>query len=515
MADPPDVQRGREHRARGRRRAGGARRRRARGLPHPGRRRQLAGRDRRDRRPPRRGAPRRGRGAAPRGAHRPRAGVPRGVRAGRSTAARATCARWTQTSRTTPRTSRACSPRRAPAPASRSARATSPGGGIADWGALRRAVSRGGSWYARRVLGVDVRDLTGGFKCFRAEVLRGDRPADRALARLRLPGRAHLPHRLRRLRRRRGADRVPRPAPRRVEDVVADRARGGVARARDPRARPRRRPPGGRRGSSPGRRAPKRCVMDHRDLALVQGLDHTRATLRRWNAAPGRVVGLWALGAFAIACALLYLVWAVSHRVTPDTRAAAPARRQRAGDRRGGGAGARPQLARARPPRLRVRRRLHRRQPASRRARPPSRAVAPHPRGRRPARHRVRRRRRRCSRSATQAFVLGSDAATLSAQLQSARRCSIVTLLPHALPELTALFLPLAAWLVASRRRQFDELLAATVATTALAAPVLVLAAAVEVWVWPHLLRAALSARLKRPCNARRNPWYYTLYSAG
>jgi dolichol-phosphate mannosyltransferase len=45
------------------------------------------------------------------------------------------------------------------------------GGGIADWGALRRAVSRGGSWYARRVLGVDVRDLTGGFKCYRAEVL--------------------------------------------------------------------------------------------------------------------------------------------------------------------------------------------------------------------------------------------------------------------------------------------------------------------------------------------------------
>jgi dolichol-phosphate mannosyltransferase len=45
------------------------------------------------------------------------------------------------------------------------------GGGIADWGAVRRAVSRGGSWYARKVLGVGVRDLTGGFKCFRADVL--------------------------------------------------------------------------------------------------------------------------------------------------------------------------------------------------------------------------------------------------------------------------------------------------------------------------------------------------------
>jgi dolichol-phosphate mannosyltransferase len=46
-----------------------------------------------------------------------------------------------------------------------------PGGGVGDWGALRRAISRGGSAYARLVLGVDVRDLTGGFKCFRREVL--------------------------------------------------------------------------------------------------------------------------------------------------------------------------------------------------------------------------------------------------------------------------------------------------------------------------------------------------------
>ena len=45
------------------------------------------------------------------------------------------------------------------------------GGGVSDWGPLRRAVSRGGSTYARLVLGLDVRDLTGGFKCFRREVL--------------------------------------------------------------------------------------------------------------------------------------------------------------------------------------------------------------------------------------------------------------------------------------------------------------------------------------------------------
>jgi dolichol-phosphate mannosyltransferase len=46
-----------------------------------------------------------------------------------------------------------------------------PGGGVGDWGPLRRAISRGGSAYARLMLGVGVRDLTGGFKCFRREVL--------------------------------------------------------------------------------------------------------------------------------------------------------------------------------------------------------------------------------------------------------------------------------------------------------------------------------------------------------
>jgi dolichol-phosphate mannosyltransferase len=45
------------------------------------------------------------------------------------------------------------------------------GGAVTDWGRVRRFVSRGGSWYARVVLGLDVRDLTGGFKCFRREVL--------------------------------------------------------------------------------------------------------------------------------------------------------------------------------------------------------------------------------------------------------------------------------------------------------------------------------------------------------
>ncbi|MGI8414219.1 MAG: polyprenol monophosphomannose synthase [Solirubrobacteraceae bacterium] len=46
------------------------------------------------------------------------------------------------------------------------------GGGVRDWGAIRRLVSRAGGIYARAILGVDIRDLTGGYKCIRREVLQ-------------------------------------------------------------------------------------------------------------------------------------------------------------------------------------------------------------------------------------------------------------------------------------------------------------------------------------------------------
>jgi dolichol-phosphate mannosyltransferase len=46
-----------------------------------------------------------------------------------------------------------------------------PGGGVTEWGSVRRLLSRGGSAYARILLGVPVRDLTGGFKCFHRRVL--------------------------------------------------------------------------------------------------------------------------------------------------------------------------------------------------------------------------------------------------------------------------------------------------------------------------------------------------------
>jgi dolichol-phosphate mannosyltransferase len=56
------------------------------------------------------------------------------------------------------------------------------GGGVSDWGLARRIISRGGCWYARRVLSLSVRDLTGGFKCFRREVLEAiDLPTVRSV----------------------------------------------------------------------------------------------------------------------------------------------------------------------------------------------------------------------------------------------------------------------------------------------------------------------------------------------
>jgi len=89
---------------------------------------------------------------------------------------------------------------------------------------------------------------------------------------------------------------------------------------------------------------------------------------------------------------------------------------------------------------------------------------------------------------ATQAYVLGSDASTLAAQGGVSPGLLLVGLLPHALPELIALFLPLAAWLLASRRGRWNELLRATTVTTAVALPVLLAAAFVEVYVSPHFL---------------------------
>jgi hypothetical protein len=90
----------------------------------------------------------------------------------------------------------------------------------------------------------------------------------------------------------------------------------------------------------------------------------------------------------------------------------------------------------------------------------------------------------------TQAFFLGFQGATISHQLHISRGVLILSVLPHAIVELTALFLPLAAWLIASRRGQWNQLLAATLITVLLAVPTLIAAATIEVYLWPHILRA-------------------------
>jgi Stage II sporulation protein M len=90
----------------------------------------------------------------------------------------------------------------------------------------------------------------------------------------------------------------------------------------------------------------------------------------------------------------------------------------------------------------------------------------------------------------TQALYLGFQGSTLAFQLDITRLELILSVMPHAIPELTVLFLPLAAWLIASRRGEWNQLLAATFITVALAIPVLVASATLEVYVWPHILEA-------------------------
>jgi hypothetical protein len=93
----------------------------------------------------------------------------------------------------------------------------------------------------------------------------------------------------------------------------------------------------------------------------------------------------------------------------------------------------------------------------------------------------------------TQAFILGGDTATLAHQFHVSPSLLLAVLSLHAIPELFALFLPLAAWIAASRRGQWNQLLAATFVTTAISIPTMLLAASVEVWVTPRVLLQIIS----------------------
>lgn len=223
------------------------------------------------------------------------------------------------------------------------------------------------------------------------------------------------------------------------------------------------------------------------DLALVRGIGDTRATLVRWNARPLAVVRAWSLGALAITAALLLAVYVISTIAVPD-----PTGYSFAGLTEPASQGAVWEILRRNALVLA----LH-----------SFACVAGYIAGSSlPAEaERYTGVWRAVHDKAgplailfvtaatlfslmTQAFVLGHAAAGLAAGGGVSTALLLVGLLPHAVLELTALFLPLAAWILASRQGRWDELLAATIVTTAIAVPLLVAMAFVEVYVSPHVI---------------------------
>ena len=227
--------------------------------------------------------------------------------------------------------------------------------------------------------------------------------------------------------------------------------------------------------------------MDANQLALVQGMRDTRATLVRWNAAPWAALRPWLIGAGAIAAGLLGAVFAIGSIARPDaTPILLPGLNVPAGLGAVGHVLYRNSLvlalhsmacvagfiAGSSVP-LQAQRHSGFTKKLHDRAGPLAIGFVV------------------CATSfslATQAYVLGNAATTLAAQGRMPVALLLVGILPHAIPELVALFLPLAAWIIASRRDQWHELLAATFVTTGIAAPVLVLAAFTEVYVSPHVI---------------------------
>jgi hypothetical protein len=225
----------------------------------------------------------------------------------------------------------------------------------------------------------------------------------------------------------------------------------------------------------------------HEEMALVQGWDDTKSALRTWRAEPSRVLVPWVLGSVAVALLLLVATWVIATVSTPDVTGigfpgvtsevtiadygfvlfrnslvlALHALACVAGFIAGSSL---PQIADGYSG---IVRRLHEL------ARPLAIGFVAAA---------------TLFSLATQAIILGQDTATIAHQfgLPPAQLLGILSL--HAIPELTALFLPLAAWTMASRRKQWEDLLAATFATLMVSIPVVLAAAAIEVWVTPRVL---------------------------
>jgi len=108
-----------------------------------------------------------------------------------------------------------------------------------------------------------------------------------------------------------------------------------------------------------------------------------------------------------------------------------------------------------------------------------------------------------------QAYLIGHTLAGVAHFLKVSPALLLLVLLPHAIPELIALFLPLAAWILASRAGRWEQLLAATLVTVAIALPVLIVCAFVEVYVAPHLFTALTG--LHPPFVGRWEGWTVTV----
>lgn len=227
--------------------------------------------------------------------------------------------------------------------------------------------------------------------------------------------------------------------------------------------------------------------MNGHELAVVQGWADTRATLRAWNAAPFAVLGRWLAISLAICAALLAAVLVVASFSTPDaTGMLLPGVTTEAGWDDVGTVLFRNSLVLA----------LHSLACLAgfiAKSSLPIEASSYTGRWRKvhdfagPAAI-VFVTGATLFSLGTQAIVLGDGLSTLAWQLYMSPAELLAVLSIHALPELVALFLPLAAWLVAARAGAWNQLMAATIVTTAIAFPVLAVAALVEVWVTPHFL---------------------------
>jgi hypothetical protein len=108
-----------------------------------------------------------------------------------------------------------------------------------------------------------------------------------------------------------------------------------------------------------------------------------------------------------------------------------------------------------------------------------------------------------------QAYLIGHTLSGVANFLRISPALLLLGVLPHAIPELVALFLPLAAWIIASRRGEWEQLLAATFVTVAIAIPLLVVAAMIEVYVSPHLF--TLLTNIHPPIVRNSEGWLVTI----